>query len=214
MNSLAHFLSKNWALLLTVLTGPVLTLMGVRLTLGHSRKQQLIQLRENFASTIRAEKRQAYLELLGGVRSSVRQVAQMGEMSLGTQLQADVEGLAAASERFREIQAELEVVASAEVLTLAEKVERANGACLDVLYRETEKRNPQPGVHTPQQLEEIWNEVRAEVQKEFDRQEILRLYEDLRNRVREELGFIALDLNLVPSEKEIERLKRELRRLE
>lgn len=214
MTYVAHFLAKNWALLITVLSGPVLTLIGVRITLAHSRKQQLIQLRENFATTIRAEKRQIYVEYLQAIRSSMREVSMMGQASLGAQLAADVEGLAAASERFRELQGELDIVASPEVLTLAEQIYRANGACLDVLYRETEKRNPQPGVHTQQQLEGIWDDVRAEIQKEFDRQGIERLYQEFQNQVRKELGFIALDLNLIPSEREQRRLKKDLERLD
>lgn len=207
MTSLSHFIAKNWALLVTVLSAPLLTLVGVRMTLAHSRQQQLIQLRENFASTIRTEKREVYLELLRAVRSAVQETYKMGQVTLGAQLQADIDGLGEASRRFRVLQPEIELVASSEVLTLAAKFERANGACMDVLYRETEKRDPQPGRDSQERLEVIWNEVQHEIQEEFERQGIWRIYEELRNQIREELGFMALDLNLMPSDTEIAKLK-------
>jgi hypothetical protein len=212
MNSLTDFLAKNWPLLVTVMVGPLLALIGVRMTLAHGRRQQLIQLRENFASTIRTEKREIYLEVLRAVRSSVRETLSMGQMGLEAQLTADLDGLLKASERFRELQPEIELVASPEVLDLAGRVYQANGACMDVLYRETEKRDPRPE-HSQEQREKIWEEVRREIQAEFDRQEIWKLYQELRNQIREELGFMALDPSLIPSDREQDRLKQELRRL-
>ncbi|HEX6709980.1 MAG TPA: hypothetical protein VF068_06575, partial [Rubrobacter sp.] len=55
---------------------------------------------------------------------------------------------------------------------------------------------------------------RAEVQEHYDELGMEQLYSQLRNRIREELGFLALDPTLVPTTEELKKLRKELSNLD
>jgi len=85
------------------------------------------------------------------------------------------------------------------------------------MYRENERRfqkfrsdNPEQPQPSQAQAEAIWEEVRAEVQKIYEEQEIENLYRQLRDQIRQELGFLALDPSLVPTAEATEKLRKEL----
>ena len=204
--------------LLTALITAGGVLFATWLSNRHNRQLKLIELREQTARTIRQEKREVYLELLKTNRMSVQYAVQLGYMDLGQQLSVDVETIEAASTRFGRLIPELELVASREVYDLSQKLYTATARCNDTMYRESEKRFASvvcPGGElTPEQKISIWEEVRGEVQKVYEQQDMEQLYGQVRNQIRQELGFLALDPSLVPTPEEIEKLRRELAALD
>jgi hypothetical protein len=90
--------------------------------------------------------------------------------------------------------------------------------CNEKMYMESEQRfvefelmDEEP---SPEQKLAIWEEVRAEVQKLYDELGMELLYSQLRNRIREELGFLVLDPTLVPTAAELKKLRKELSNLD
>ncbi len=194
----------------------IATLIGVWISQRNSRQLKIIELREETARTIRQEKREVYLEVLKSNKIAVQYAVQMGYMSLGQQLRVNPDALDVASERFGELIPEIEIVASREIYDLSQRLYTATSSCIDTMYRENERlfaefEREYPGQQlTQEQAEAIWERVRAKVQEEYERQEINQLYMRLRNRIKEELGFLALDPSLAPTSEETEGLRREL----
>lgn len=205
----------------TILTA-LITASGVLfatwLSNRHNRQLKLVELREQTARTIRQEKREVYLELLRTNRRSVQYAVQLGYMDLGQQLSVDISEIDAASARFGQLIPELELVASREVYELSQELYKAMARCNDTMYRESEKRfipfdrsGEEP---TQEQKIAIWEEVRGEVQKVYEQQSMEQIYGQVRNQIRQELGFLALDPSLVPTTEEVEKLRRELSSLD
>lgn len=201
----------------TILTA-LITASGVLfatwLSNKHNRQLKLVELREQTARTIRQEKRDVYLELLKANRRAVQYAVQLGYMDLGQQLSVDISEIEAASARFGQLIPELELVASREVYDLSQELYKAMARCNDTMYRESEKRfipfdrsGEEP---TQEQRIAIWEEVRDEVQKTYEQQNMEQLYSQVRSQIRQELGFLALDPALVPTPEEIAKLRREL----
>ena len=192
--------------------------MATWLSNRHNRQLKLVELREQTAHTIRQEKREVYLELLKANRRSIQYAVQLGYMDLGQQLSVDIDEIDAASARFRQLIPELELVASREVYELSQELYRTMDRCNDTMYRESEKRFASfvlsDGEPTPEQKIAIWEEVRGEVQKVYEQQSMEKLYAQVRNQIRQELGFLALDPSLVPTPEEVEKLRRELSNLD
>lgn len=192
--------------------------MATWLSNRHNRQLKLVELREQTAHTIRQEKREVYLELLKANRRSIQYAVQLGYMDLGQQLSVDIDEIDAASARFRQLIPELELVASREVYELSQELYRTMDRCNDTMYRESEKRfasfDLSDGEPTPEQKIAIWEEVRGEVQKVYEQQGMEKLYAQVRNQIRQELGFLALDPSLVPTPEEVEKLRRELSNLD
>lgn len=190
------------------------------LTNRHNRGLKLIELREQTALTIRQEKREVYLQLLRSYRTLAQYAVQMGHMGLEQQLRVDVDALDAVSEESQRLIPELELVASRPIYDLSQQLYAASSRCSDTMYHESERRfagleRGNPGREpSPEEKEAIWEEVRAEVQKVYEGQGIEMLYGRLRNQVREELGFLALDPGLVPTPEETARLRKELSNLD
>lgn len=206
--------------LLTALVTATAALGAAWITSRHNRGLKVIELREQTARTIRQEKREVYLELLKANRMLVQYAVQMGYMGLGQQLQVNIGAVAAASDRFQRMIPELELVASRPIYDLSQRLYAATSRCTDAMYRESERRfadlerdNPDQSP-SPEQKAAIWEEVRAEVQKVYEEQGIEGLYRQLRNQVREELGFLVLDPTLVPTPEETAKLRRELANLD
>lgn len=190
------------------------------LTNRHNRGLKLIELREQTALTIRQEKREVYLQLLRSYRALAQYAVQMGHMGLEQQLRVDVDALDAVSEESQRLIPELELVASRPIYDLTQQLYAASSRCSDTMYHESERRfagfeRDNPGREpSPEEKAAIWEEVRAEVQKVYEEQDIERLYSQLRNQVREELGFLALDPGLVPTPEDTAKLRRELANLD
>ncbi len=205
---------------LAALTTALAALGGVWLTNKHNRRLKLIELREQTALTIRQEKREVYLQLLRSYRTLAQYAVQIGHMSLEQQLRVDVDALDAVSEESQRLIPELELVASRPIYDLSQRLYAASSRCSDTMYHESERRfagfeRDNPGREpSREEKEAIWEEVRAEVQKVYEQQGIEQLYGQLRNQVREELGFLALDPGLVPTPEETARLRRELANLD
>lgn len=126
----------------------------------------------------------------------------------------------AASERFQRLIPELELVASRPIYDLSQQLYAATSRCTNTMYWESERRfaefeSENPGLGLSQEQKgAIWEGVSAEVQKVYEKQGIEQLYGQLRNQVREELGFLALDPELVPTPEETARLRKELANLD
>ena len=158
------------------------------------------------------------LELLRANRRAVQYALQINHMGLDQQLTVDLNAMNAASEKFGELIPELELVASREVYDLSQELYRAMSRCNERMYLESERRfvefdrkNKEPSL---EQKVAIWEEVRAEVQKLYDELGMEQLYSQLRNRIREELGYLALDPSLVPTTEELKKLRKELSNLD
>jgi hypothetical protein len=204
--------------LLTALITAGGVLFATWLANRHNRQLKLIELREGTARTIRQEKREVYLELLRANRRAVQYAVQISHMGLDQQLAVDLSAMNAASDRFGELIPELELVASREVYELSQELYRAMGRCNEKMYLESEQRfvefdlmDKEP---SPEQKIAIWEEVLAEVQKLSDELGMELLYSQLRNCIREELGFLALDPSLVPTAEELKKLRKELSNLD
>ena len=204
--------------LLTALIAAGAALFGTWFSNRHNRQLKLIELREQTASTIRQEKRQVYLELLRANRMSVQYAVQLGYADMGQQLNVDLDAVEAASAKFQRLIPELELVASREVYDLSQELYRVTDRCNDTMYRESEKRfapfersGEEPSL---EQKVVIWEEVRSEVQRVYEQQGMEHLYRQVRNQIRQELGFLALDPSLVPTPQEIEKLREELSSLD
>lgn len=214
--------------------GSVATLIGVWLTqrsnrqtkvieLEHNRELKLVELREQTARMIRQEKREAYLEALKASRISVGYVVFLGQMSLGQQLAVDERRLDEASERFQALIPELELVSSQRIHALFHELYVATARCQDKMHEETERLHREnaalldPERFARQKIVEtaewISGQVQTAVQRVFEEQHVQQLYGRFRNAVREELGFMALDPELVPTEEELEALRREIHAL-
>jgi hypothetical protein len=193
---------------------PLFTLMGVRMTLAHNRKMQLTQLAESAATTIRREKREAYIELLKAHRDSVRGVAVLGQLSAPQKAQVELPRLAAASERFNELLAEIDIVATPEIAALAQELYEATGRCLDVMYETSEHCLDEiAGQPTQAELIACLERTTDAVQHEAARQRLGERYERLRDQIRGELGFLSINPTLSPTPKDLERLRKELDKL-
>lgn len=193
-------------------------LIATWLSNRHNRGLKLIEIREQTALTLRQEKREVYLEVLRANRLSVQYVIQLSHMDLGEQLRVDTDAIDAASERFRKLIPELEIVGSSEVYDLSQELYAGVSRCNAAMYRESEQRfsaydraGEQP---TPEQGEAIWEEVRTEVQKVYEGLDMEGLYGRLRNQIRRELGFLALEPDLVPTPEETRKLREELANLD
>jgi hypothetical protein len=86
----------------------------------HSRDLKMIEIGEQRTQTKRQERREVYLELLRSYRMSVQYAAQMGYMALGQQLSVDLASVDEATEKFRRLIPELEIVGSDEVRDLSQ----------------------------------------------------------------------------------------------
>src|SRR5215204_6542333 len=195
--------------------GGIIALFSVKIAQRHNRDVKILEIREQTVRTLRQEKREAYLELLRVNRMSAQYATQLGYMALGQQLQVNPNALVAASEKYKDLIPELEIVASGRIYDLAQQLYTAASQCQDTMFRESEQRfqeyernnpNQEP---SPEQKAAIWEEVRAKVQKVFEGQGIVQLYFQLRNQIKQELGFLALDPKLVPSPEELEKLRQE-----
>ena len=203
---------------LAAIFAPLVTAGGVlfatRISNKHNRDLKLIELGEQQESTKRQERREVYLELLRTYRMSVQYAAQMGYMALGQQLSVDIEAVDEATEKFRRLIPELEIVGSDEVRDLSQELYTATATCNDVMYIESENRfaafdraGKQP---TPQQKAAIWKEVSAEVQKVYEGMGMENLYSQLRTQIRKELGFISPATDPIPSVEEAKKLHKQL----
>ena len=196
------------------IAAPVLTLIGVRMTLKHSRKMQLTQLAEEAAHVIRREKRESYVELLKAYRQTVQVVALLGQMSSGQQLRINMPHLQAAVERYNELIAEIEIVATPQISQLAQQLYDATARCLDVMYRTSEDCLSAIGAEPSEEgLKRCLEKTRLAVQREFENLNVNSLYMNLRDHIREELGFLTISPAITPSEVELTKLREELRKL-
>lgn len=200
--------------LITTLIVASATLLGVVLSNRHNRQMELIKLREQTALTIRSEKREVYLELLRVNRMSIQYAIQISFAGLEQQLSVDVEAIGTASAKFERMIPELELVASREVYDLSQELYKGMTRCNEVMYTESEKRFAQfdsvRSEPTTNQRITIWKQVRGEVQKAYEQQDLEQKYRKARNQIREELGFLALDPSLVPTSDDIKKLRSEL----
>lgn len=177
--------------LITAVIAAAAALGGALIAQRYTRDLKIIELREQTARTIRQEKREVYLELLKANRIAVQYASQLGYMALGQQLQVDPNAMDTASDKFKNLIPELEIVASRKIYDLSQELYTATSRCIDTMYRENERRfaefkrrNPGKERPTPEQAAVIWEEVRAEVQKVYEEQGIEKLYRRLRNQVR------------------------------
>jgi hypothetical protein len=204
--------------LLTALITAGGVLFATWLANRHNRQLKLLELREETARTIRQEKREVYLELLRANRRAVQYAVQISHMGLDQQLTVDLSAMNAASDKFGELIPELELVASREVYDLSQELYRAMSRRNEKMYLESEQRFVEfDRKYKEPSLEQkiaIWEEVRVEVQKIYDELGMEQRYSQLRNRIREELGFLALDPSLVPTTEELKKLRKELSNLD
>ncbi len=141
-------------------------------------------------------------------------------MSLEQQLQVDADAIEASAERFERLIPELEIVASRSIYDLSQELYSATSRCTYTMYRENERRfaefeRSNPGQQpSPQQAATIWEEVRSEIQKVYEEQQIEETYRQLRNQIREELGFLSIDPQLVPTPEDNQKLRSELANLD
>lgn len=186
---------------LAAIFAPLVTAGGVLLanllSNKHNRNLKSIELREQRTQTKRHEKREVYLELLRAYRMSVQYSAQMGFMELGQQLQVDIASIDEATEKFRRLIPELEIVGSEEVRDVSQELYAATSRCNDVMYVESERRfaafdriAQQP---SSQQKAAIWQEVSTEIRKVYEEANMESLYAQLRTQIRKELGFSSLE---------------------
>jgi hypothetical protein len=204
--------------LLTALITAGGVLFATWLANRHNRQLKLLELREETARTIRQEKRKVYLELLRANRRAVQYAVQISHMGLDQQLTVDLSAMNAASDKFGELIPELELVASREVYDLSQELYRAMSRRNEKMYLESEQRFVEfDRKYKEPSLEQkiaIWEEVRVEVQKIYDELGMEQRYSQLRNRIREELGFLALDPSLMPTTEELKKLRKELSNLD
>lgn len=203
---------------LAAIITPLVTAGGVLLanliSNKHNRNLKIIELGEQRTQTKRQEKREVYLELLRVYRMSVQYAAQMGFMELGQQLQVDIASVDEASEKFRRLIPELEIVGSEKVRDLSQELYASTARCNDIMYVESEKRfatfdrtGQQP---SPQQKAAIWEEVSKEVQKVYVQIGMEDLYAQLRAQIRKELGFDSLETSLLPGAEEAAKLHKQI----
>jgi hypothetical protein len=203
---------------LAAIFAPLITAGGVLLanvlSNRHSRDLKMIEIGEQRTQTKRQERREVYLELLRSYRMSVQYAAQMGYMALGQQLSVDLASVDEATEKFRRLIPELEIVGSDEVRDLSQELYTATARCNDVMYVESERRfaafdkaGKQP---SPQQTATIWEEVSAEVQKVYEEMGMENLYAQLRTQIRKELGFTSPEADPIPGLEEAKKLHKQL----
>lgn len=203
---------------LAAIFAPLITAGGVLLanllSNKHARDLKMIELSEQRTQTKRQERRDVCLELLRAYRMSVQYAVQISHMALGQQLQVDIASIDEATDKFRRLIPELEIVGSEEIRDLSQELYAATATCNDVMYIESEKRfatfrqlDKEP---SKQQKEAIWEEVRAEVQKAYEGTGMESLYDQLRTQIKKELGFLPSDANLIPSSEEARKLHRQL----
>lgn len=129
-------------------------------------------------------------------------------------MQVDIRSVDEATEKFRRLIPELEIVGSEEVRDLSQELYTATAKCNDVMYIESEKRfatfEQLGGQPSPQQKAAIWEEVSAEIQKVYEGTGMESLYAQLRTRIRKELGFTAPESHSLFSPEEANKLHRQI----
>ncbi len=173
---------------------------------------------------IREEKREVYLEVLRAYRTAMQYWRQMGEWSLVESLQVDSKRIEEVQRSLEDLIVQAELVATPPIFDLTRKLHAATERCWQTHY-EVNERLFKENAHlldkqtcSPEQIqaaaESIWKQVRAEIKKVYEEQDTEQLYIALRNQIRQELGFLALSPNLVPTPEELESLGKEVNELE